>query len=191
MKNHLAIFASGSGTNAEAIILHFQNNESTEVSLIVTNKKDAGVIEIAKKHYIPVLVITKFQMSVPEMLMGILEKHSVNWIILAGFLLMIPEYLVKAFKNKMVNIHPALLPKFGGKGMYGKKVHSTVLEKGETESGITIHFVTEEYDEGKIIFQAETKIEKGETIESLERKIHQLEHKHYPVIIEKLVNNEL
>ena len=190
MKNHLAIFASGSGTNAEAIILHFQNNQSIAISLIVTNKKDAGVIEIAKSHRVPVLVINKEQMSDSGFLLAELQKYSVNWIVLAGFLLMIPEYLVKAFENKMVNIHPALLPKFGGKGMYGRNVHSAVIEKGETESGITIHYVTEEYDEGKIIFQAETKIEKGETIESLEKKIHQLEHKNYPSIIEKLVDHE-
>lgn len=117
-----------------------------------------------------------------------LKKYSVDWIILAGFLLMIPAFLVKAFENRMVNIHPALLPKFGGKGMYGRFVHESVLAKKEKKSGITIHFVTEEYDEGKIIFQTETEIEENETIGSLEKKIHQLEHKHYPIIIEKLVN---
>lgn len=187
MKNHLAIFASGSGTNADAIISYLSDKKTAEVSLIVTNKADAGVIQIAKKHHVPFLVISKEQMFDSGYLLAELQKHSLNWIILAGFLLMIPEYLVKVFENKMVNIHPALLPKFGGKGMYGKHVHQAVLEAKEQQSGISIHFVTEEYDEGKIIFQAETKIDDGETIESLEKKIHQLEHQHYPVIIEKLV----
>ena len=187
MKNYLAIFASGSGTNAEAILLHFQDKKLAEASLIITNNAEAGVNEVARKFNVPVLVMNKEQMNDAEFLLAELQKHSVNWIILAGFLLMIPEYLVKAFENKMVNIHPALLPKFGGKGMYGKRVHQAVLEAKEQKSGISIHFVTEEYDEGKIIFQAETKIEEGETIESLEKKIHQLEHQYYPVIIEKLV----
>ena len=187
MKNHLAIFASGSGTNADAIISYLTDRKTAEVSLIVTNKTDAGVIQIAKKHQVPVLVINKEQMFDSGYFLAELQKHSVNWIILAGFLLLIPEYLVKAFESKMVNIHPALLPKFGGKGMYGKHVHQAVLDSKEQQSGISIHFVTEEYDEGKIIFQAETKIEEGESIETLEKKIHQLEHEHYPVIIEKLV----
>ncbi len=126
-------------------------------------------------------------MNDSDFLLGELKKHSVDWIILAGFLLMIPPFLVRAFENKMINIHPALLPKFGGKGMFGKRVHQTVLEAKEQKSGISIHYVTDEYDDGEIIFQAETAIEKGETIESLEKKIHQLEHKHYPIIIEKLI----
>jgi phosphoribosylglycinamide formyltransferase-1 len=187
VKNHLAIFASGSGTNAEAILLYLQEKKSAEVSLIVTNKAEAGVNQVAKKFNVPVLVMNKEQLNDAEFLLGELKKHSVNWIVLAGFLLMIPAYLVKAFENKMVNIHPALLPKFGGKGMYGKRVHQAVLEAKEQKSGISIHFVTEEYDEGKIIFQQETTIENGETIETLEKKIHQLEHQHYPVIIEKLI----
>lgn len=187
MKNHLAIFASGSGTNADAILSYLQERKTAVVSLIVTNKADAGVIQVARKYGVPVLIIRKDELNNPDFLLGELKKYSVDWIILAGFLLMIPAYLVKAYHQKMVNIHPALLPKFGGKGMYGSHVHQAVLDKGETESGITIHYVTEEYDEGKIIFQADTKIEKGETIASLEQKIHQLEHQHYPLIIEKLV----
>lgn len=191
MKNHLAIFASGSGTNAEAILSYLRERKTAEVSLIVTNKAEAGVNEVARKFNVPVLVMNKEQMNDSEFLLGELKKHSVDWIILAGFLLMIPAFLVKAYENKMVNIHPALLPKFGGKGMYGKHVHQAVLEAKEQKSGISIHFVTEEYDEGKIIFQAETTLENEETIESLEKKIHQLEHQHYPLIIEKLVKNEL
>jgi len=187
VKNHLAIFASGSGTNADAIISYFQERKTAKVSLIVTNKAEAGVIQIANKHQVPVLVMNKEQMLDSAFLLGELQKYSIDWIILAGFLLMIPEFLVKAFKNKMVNIHPALLPKFGGKGMYGKRVHQAVLEAKEKKSGISIHHVTEEYDEGKVIFQAETDIQEGETIESLEKKIHQLEHQHYPIIIEKLI----
>lgn len=187
MKNHLAIFASGSGTNAEAILSYLRERNTAEVSLIVTNKAEAGVNEVAKKFNVPVLVMNKEQMNDAEFLLGELKKYSVDWIILAGFLLMIPAFLVKAFENKMVNIHPALLPKFGGKGMYGKRVHQAVLDAKEQQSGISIHYVTEEYDEGKIIFQTETNVERDETIESLEKKIHQLEHQHYPIIIEKLI----
>jgi phosphoribosylglycinamide formyltransferase-1 len=187
VKNHLAIFASGSGTNADAILTYLTEKNTAEVSVIVTNKSDAGVIQVAERFHVPVIILNKERLNDKQFLLGELQKYSVDWIVLAGFLLMIPPFLVHAFEKKMVNIHPALLPKFGGKGMYGKNVHNAVLEAGEKKSGITIHFVTEEYDEGKIIFQAETSLVDGETIESLEKKIHQLEHHHYPVIIEKLL----
>lgn len=183
----MAIFASGSGTNTEAILSYLAGKNTAEVSVIVTNKSDAGVIRVAERFHVPVIILNKERLNDKVFLLGELQKYSVEWVVLAGFLLMIPPFLVHAFENKMVNIHPALLPKFGGKGMYGKNVHKAVLEAGEKKSGITIHFVTEKYDEGKIIFQSETDIDDGETIESLENKIHRLEHQHYPVIIEKLV----
>ena len=187
MKNHLAIFASGSGTNADAIISYLSDKKTAVVSLIVTNKADAGVIHIAKKHHVPFLVISKEQMFDSGYLLAELQKHSVNWIILAGFLLMIPEYLVKVFENKMVNIHPALLPKFGGKGMYGMKVHESVIQAKEKESGITIHLVNEHYDEGGILFQAKTEILPSDTSEILAEKIHHLEYIYFPKTIEKYI----
>lgn len=187
VKIHLAIFASGSGTNANAIMQYFESHPKIKVALVVTNKPQAGVIGVAKKWNVPSLVINKQQLQDEEFLLGELKKHTVNWIILAGFMVMIPPFLVQAFNDKMINIHPALLPKFGGKGMYGRNVHEAVIKTGEKKSGITIHFVNEKYDEGKIIFQAETVIEPNETIESLEHKIHKLEHANYPSVIEKLV----
>lgn len=185
--NNLAIFASGSGTNADAICKYFANNPSISVGLIITNKKEAGVLEIAKKRNIPAGIVNREQLNDEAFLLGELKNHQINLIVLAGFMVMIPAFLVREYQNRMINIHPALLPKFGGKGMYGKHVHEAVLKAGEKKSGITIHHVTEEYDEGKIIFQAEVTISPDETIASLEEKIHRLEHENYPKIIEKLV----
>jgi phosphoribosylglycinamide formyltransferase-1 len=187
VKIHLAIFASGSGTNANAIMHYFESHPEIRVALVVTNKPQAGVIEVAKKWNVPSLIITNKQLQDEEFLIGELKKHNVNWIILAGFMVMIPPFLVCEYANKMINIHPALLPKFGGKGMYGRNVHEAVIKTGEKKSGITIHFVNEKYDEGKIIFQAETLIEPKDTVESLEQRIHKLEHANYPAVIEKLV----
>lgn len=179
----LAIFASGAGTNAEKIIEKCGEN----VALIVCNNPKAGVIDIAKKNKIPFLTIDKKSLYQTEGLLSHLQKHRVDLIVLAGFLWMIPQYLLNHFPHKIINIHPALLPKFGGKGMYGMNVHSKVIESGERESGITIHYVNDKYDEGEIIFQAKCEILTGDTPEILAQKIHELEHRHYPEIVKKMV----
>ena len=185
MKN-IAIFASGSGTNAEQIVLYFKNHQEIKVSLILSNNKNAFVLERAKKLNIPNLFFKKNDIKDEKKFLGILKKHEIDFIVLAGYLCLVPNYLIKKFPNKIVNIHPALLPKYGGKGMYGIKVHETIINNKEKESGISIHFVNEKYDEGQIIFQAKCNISENETAESLSKKIHKLEHQFYPQIIEKI-----
>lgn len=170
---------------------YFHANPNTEISLVVTNKPQAGVIQIAKKYDVQVLIVNNEQLNNEEFLLNELKSYQINGIVLAGFMVMIPPFLVRAFHNKIINIHPALLPDFGGKGMYGKRVHEAVLSSGKKKSGITIHLVNEEYDEGKIIFQKEIPLAENETTFSLEEKIHQLEHENYPLVIEKWMNHEL
>lgn len=182
---HIAIFASGSGTNTNVILDYFKNSSNIRVDLIVCNKETAGVVEIAKKNNIPFLIITKDLLNNSDYLLN--QLASIDFIVLAGFLLKIPAFLVKKYPNKIINIHPALLPKFGGKGMYGHFVHEAVIANKETKSGITIHYVTEEYDEGNIIFQKEIMLEKNETALTLEKKIHQLEHEFFPSIIKNTI----
>lgn len=183
---HVAIFASGTGSNAQKIIDHFRHSEKIKISLIVCNKPGAGVLEIAANENIPALLIEKqmFRLTgyVPE-----LKKQHIEFIVLAGFLWKIPPVLIEAFENKIINIHPALLPAYGGKGMYGSAVHSAVLAAKEKQSGITIHFVDEKYDHGKIIFQSTCPVGENDTVESLSKKIHQLEHTFYAKQIEKLL----
>jgi len=182
----IAIFASGSGTNAEAIMRHFAGHKSISVVLILTNKKDAGVIVRAERFKVPCQVFTKSQLE-DEWLLETLTIHSIDYIILAGFLLKIPPTLTTAFPNKICNIHPALLPKFGGKGMYGKHVHEAVIGAGETESGITIHLVNEEYDKGRVLFQAKCPVLPNDSPDDLASRIHKLEHEHYPRVVEEFV----
>ncbi len=182
MKN-LAIFASGGGTNAENIANYLKGNKEVCVKLILSNKKDAFVLERAKDLGIPSHIFSRQDFYETDQVVNLLESHQIDWIILAGFLWLIPDNLIKAYPNKIINIHPALLPKFGGKGMYGTRVHQAVVDAGEIESGITIHLVNEKYDEGKILFQASCEVEKNETAESLAAKIHQLEHTHFPKVI--------
>jgi len=181
----IAIFASGSGTNTENIVEYFKEKKTAIISLILTNKIEAYVIERAKLHNIPSIVFNKdeFKTSV----LALLIKEKIDLIVLAGFLWLIPEEITKAFDHKIINIHPALLPDFGGKGMFGDHVHKKVIESGRTESGITIHYVNEKYDEGNIIFQAKCKIEPNDDYLSLANKIHELEYEHYPRIIEELL----
>lgn len=178
---NLVIFASGSGTNAERISQHFANHPQIQVKEILSNKKDAYVHERAKAHGIPSSTFNRIEFTDPSFLKRL---ESIDYIILAGFLWLIPPYMVKVFKNKIINIHPALLPKFGGKGMFGNFVHEAVIASNESVSGITIHLVNEQYDEGKILFQAECEVEPGDDPATLARKIHQLEHVHYPKVIE-------
>ena len=190
MSQKIAVFASGEGTNAERLIKYFENTK-TPVAIVVTNNSKAGVVVRAGKYGVPVLQITKQELADIDCFFKMIEKHRVTWIVLAGFLLKIPSYLVQRFPNKIINIHPSLLPKFGGKGMYGNHVHKAVLEAGEKESGITIHFVNEHYDEGAIIFQATCVIEETDTVESLSKKIHALEYFHFPKVVEEVINKAI
>lgn len=183
-----AIFASGEGTNAENIIKYFTNDPRIKIKLVITNKDDAGVVTRAEKYKKNVQIIGKEALNnYSEKIIEFLRAEKIDLIILAGFLLKIPEAFVKAFPNKIVNIHPALLPKFGGKGMYGMNVHKAVIENKEAESGITIHFVNEEYDKGEIILQEKCKVESNDTAETLAAKIRELEHNFFPKAIEKLL----
>lgn len=180
----LAIFASGTGTNAENIIEYFEGHDKIEVALIISNRAKAGVIDIGPKHDIPVYIVDKEKLETTDKALKILEGNKIDFIILAGFLLKVPDYILQAYPDKIINIHPALLPDFGGKGMYGKYVHEAVINAGKKESGITIHLVNENYDEGKILHQVSLEIGEGETAESLAQRVQTLEHEHFPKIIE-------
>ena len=184
---HIAIFASGAGTNARKIIEYFENRGlRIKVSLIVCNVAGAGVLEIAKEKGIPSLIINKADFTATGYVES-LQNADINFIVLAGFLWKVPEVLVRAYPKAIINIHPALLPKYGGKGMYGARVHEAVIAAGEKESGITIHWVNEHYDEGAIIFQAKCSIDATDTADTLANKIHALEHAHFAPTIEKLL----
>lgn len=183
----LAIFASGTGTNAQQIIRHFNGHGMVKVALVVCNKPGAGVIQVAATAGIPILMIEKDRFFNGDAYTGELQERGIDFIVLAGFLWKLPSRLITAFSNRIINIHPALLPKYGGKGMYGRFVHEAVISAGEKESGISIHYVDEWYDHGNIIFQARCTIDEKDDAESLARKIHVLEHIHYPAVIEKTV----
>jgi phosphoribosylglycinamide formyltransferase 1 len=183
-----AVFASGEGTNAENLFKFFSNDPRIKIKLVVTNKDTAGVIARAEKYKKNVQIISKTALeNYTDQFIEFLKIEKIDLIILAGFLLKIPDAFIKAFPNRIINIHPSLLPKYGGKGMYGANVHKAVLENKETESGITIHLVNEEYDSGEILLQAKCAVLTGDTIETLAEKIHKLEHEHFPRAIEKLL----
>ncbi len=182
----IAIFASGNGTNAKKIIDHFKNSDVIKVSLIVCNNPNAGVLKIANEKNIPILLVEKNEFLDSGYIKE-LNNYGIDFIVLAGFLWKLPVILIKAFQGKIINIHPALLPSYGGKGMYGNAVHEAVIRAGEKQSGITIHYVDEIYDNGEIIFQATCPVEENDTAESLAQKIHLLEHRYYPQEIEKLL----
>ena len=182
----LVIFASGTGTNAAAIISYFKQNGKAKVSLIVSNKADAGVLQIAKREEIPFLIINK-QTLHETMLLEQLADVEPSLIVLAGFMWKVPAALVHAFPDKIVNIHPALLPGYGGKGMYGHHVHNAVVSAKEKESGITIHYVNEVYDDGNIILQARCAVNENDSADELATRIHKLEHFYYPRAIEFLL----
>ena len=183
----LAIFASGSGSNAEAIIQYFKDHSDIEVSLIVSNRADAGVLDRAKRLNVESLVIRRKEFYDTEELLIQLKEKRIDFIVLAGFLWLVPKYLIGAFPEKIVNIHPALLPKYGGKGMYGHHVHKAVAAARESESGITIHYVDENYDEGSIIFQARTALEQNDQPDEIAKKVLALEHEYYPRVIEEIL----
>lgn len=185
----IAIFASGAGSNARKIIEHLKGHVSIQVALIVCNKPGAGVLAIARTHQIPTLLIEKERFFKGDAYLAELQEHHIRFIVLAGFLWKVPDALIKAYPDKIINIHPALLPKYGGKGMYGMRVHEAVIAAGEKESGITIHYVNEHFDEGTPIFQARCPVAPGDTPEELAQKIHALEHRYFPEIVEKTVGN--
>ena len=187
MKKRIAIFASGSGSNAQKIMEHFKRSNDAEVALILTNNSDSYVLQRADNFEVPSHIFDKKEFYQTDRIVQLLKNLNINLIVLAGFLWLIPENLLKAYPNKIINIHPALLPKFGGKGMYGDKVHAAVLEEKELESGITIHFVNEAFDEGEIIHQSKFKIEKGDDLKMMKFKVQQLEHQHFPKVIEGLL----
>lgn len=183
----IAIFASGTGSNALKILETFQDHPTIKVGLVVSNNPDAGVLKHAHAFHTPALVITRRLLNDEEFMTTILDDQRIDVIVLAGFMLLIPSYLVKRYPNRIVNIHPALLPKFGGKGMYGMHVHRAVKEAGEAVSGISIHYVNEHYDEGQLIAQYEVGLDPGDSPESIARKVQVLEHKYYPVEIERVI----
>ncbi len=186
---HVALFASGAGSNAQKIIDHFRGSKTVNIALIVCNKPGAGVLNIAEKEQIPVLMIEKEVFFRGNGYLDELKAAGIDFIVLAGFLWKVPAALTAAYPNKIVNIHPALLPRYGGKGMYGMHVHEAIIAAGDQESGITIHYVDNVYDNGAIIFQATCAIEPGDTPSLLAQKVHELEHAHYPRIIEQVIDH--
>lgn len=186
----IALFASGTGTNSQRIIDHFRSHPGVKVSLIVCNKPGAGVLDIAARENIPQLMLDKEKFFRGNAYVDELRAKKIDFLVLAGFLWKIPVGLVEAFRGRIINIHPALLPKYGGKGMYGHHVHEAVIAAGERDSGITIHYVDEYYDHGKSVFQAFCPVDPNETPETLAKKIHQLEWAHYSRVIEEVVGSD-
>ena len=184
---NIAIFGSGNGSNAQRISEYFANKEGIKIATFVVNKKDAYMIERAKNLGIPYRVFDRNDFYNTNNVADYLKKMDIDIIVLAGFLWLVPENLLQAFPHRIINIHPALLPLYGGKGMYGMNVHQAVIDNKELESGITIHFVDEKYDEGTTIFQAKCNITPDDTAETLAQKIHLLEYEHFPVIIEQVI----
>ena len=186
----IAIFASGSGSNAEAIARHLADRADVHISLILTNNPEAGVIQRARRLHIPVVVFDKKTFNESTRIVELLVNEHIDLVVLAGFMMLIPEQLVQAFSRRIVNIHPALLPKYGGKGMYGHFVHEAVVAAGEVESGITIHYVNEVYDEGEIIFQATCALLPTDSPDDVARKVQVLEHEYYPRVVEQVVTEQ-
>ncbi|MDZ7740043.1 MAG: phosphoribosylglycinamide formyltransferase [Bacteroidales bacterium] len=187
MKN-IAIFASGSGTNAQKLMEYFSTRKTAIVKLLLTNKADAFVLERARNFSVPSLVFDRDDFYRNGKVLRVLRENDIDFIVLAGFLWLVPGEIISHYRGRIVNIHPALLPEYGGKGMYGSRVHRAVIENGEKESGISIHYVNEHYDEGDIIFQARCAVKAGDSPESLAARVHELEHSHYPAVVEKLIS---
>ena len=190
MKN-IVLFASGNGTNVQRIVEYFANSKNVCIKLIVCNKSTAYVIERAKKLNIDTLLIDKSMFYQSDELVEVLQKLEIDLIVLAGFLWLIPDNLIEAFPQKIINIHPALLPKYGGKGMYGMNVHKAVVANQEQYSGITIHYVNQHYDEGAIIFQQKCVLSNEDTPEDVAEKVHLLEYEYYPKVIEQIIEAKL
>ena len=185
----IAILASGEGTNAERIIQYFTGHHMVKVVVVITNKAEAGIIRRAQKLGVPVELLPASAFKEGKST-ELLRQYETDFVVLAGFLLRIPDDMLKAYPDRIVNIHPSLLPKFGGKGMYGSRVHEAVLEADEKESGITIHYIDEHYDEGAIILQAKCPVLEGDTPDTLASRVHQLEYEHYPAVIERILTSE-
>ena len=183
----IAIFASGSGTNTENIIKYFSTKNNVKVSIVLSNRSDAVVLERAARLGVRSIFFDREEFYNTDKVLRYLVLSKADFIVLAGFLWLVPDNILRKYENRIINIHPALLPSYGGKGMYGDKVHKAVLQNGDKESGITIHYVNEAYDEGDIIFQAKCTVEPGDTPESLAQRVHALEYQHYPRVIEELI----
>lgn len=184
---NIAIFASGSGSNAEQIIKHFQTIPDIQVKLVLTNNPDAFVIQRARKLNVEQIVFSRKDFYESGKVINILEQNDIDFVVLAGFLWLVPMPIIKKFPNKILNIHPALLPKYGGKGMYGARVHEAVKQAKDKETGISIHYVNENYDEGDLVFQAHCPVLPEDSIEDIQKKVHVLEYEHFPAIIEKTI----
>jgi phosphoribosylglycinamide formyltransferase-1 len=190
-KIKLALFASGNGSNALNIIDYFSSSSLIEIGFVLTNKKDAPIIELAKNKGVDTVILSNDEVANGELLTKICIEQEIDFIILAGYLRKIPSELLANYSNKMINVHPALLPKFGGKGMYGKYVHQAVVDAVESETGITIHFVNEHFDEGRVIAQFYCDVTINDTAESVQAKVQQLEQAYFPFVIEKTILNQL
>jgi len=186
MRN-IAILASGSGTNAENIIEYFSNQNSARVKLVLSNRREACVLKRAEALNVKSCFFDHNDFYTSGKVLGMLTENNIDFIVLAGFLWLVPESILSKYEGRIINIHPALLPRYGGKGMYGDKVHRAVLENRDAESGITIHYVSRQYDEGDIIFQARCRVEEDDTADTLAARVHALEYKHFPEVIEKLI----
>lgn len=184
---NVTIFASGSGSNAENIFNYFKDSKLARVGLLITDNPKAFVIERCRRHSVPCLVLSKRLIDDTDFMLGVLRDFRTNFVVLAGYIKLVPGYIVAAFDQRIVNIHPSLLPKHGGKGMYGSRVHQSVLDSGDKESGITIHFIDNDYDRGSVIFQAKCPVLPDDTADSLAQRVHALEYEHYPKVIEDTI----
>lgn len=187
MTKNIALFVSGTGSNARKIIEYFQDKDTVNCPLLISNKPTAPALTMAERYGLETMVLDRTDFYESEDILTVLEKYDIHLIVLAGFLWLIPTYLVEAYPQAIINIHPALLPKYGGKGMYGMRVHRAVKAAGEPESGITIHYVNEHYDEGDIIFQARCALEQTDSPEQVAKRVQQLEHRHFAPLIERLL----
>ena len=184
---NVTIFASGSGTNAENIFNYFKDSKLVRIGLLITDNPKAFVIERCRRHSVPCLVLSKRLIDDTDFMLGVLRDFRTNFVVLAGYIKLVPDYIVTAFDQRIVNIHPSLLPKHGGKGMYGSRVHQSVLDSGDKESGITIHFIDNDYDRGSVIFQAKCPVLPDDTADTLAQRVHALEYEHYPKVIEDTI----
>lgn len=185
----LAIFVSGSGTNCENIIRHFSGSQDVEIALVLSNRADAYALVRAKNLNIPTVIMPKSEFVQEDKLMAVMQEYKIDFIVLAGFLLMIPDFLINAYDRRMINLHPALLPKFGGKGMYGHHVHEAVKQAGETETGMTVHWVSSICDGGEIIAQFSTPLDPQDTPDDIAHKEHLLEQEHFPKVVEEILKS--
>lgn len=185
--NKIAILASGTGSNAVNLVQYFSKKKNIEIALLISNKKDAPVITKMRDLNIPVKVITNEEFDNSSYMLSLLHEYNISFIVLAGFLRIVPSPIIKAYENRIINIHPSLLPKYGGKGMYGMKVHEAVVASGDDKSGITIHYINDRYDEGEIIFQAFCDVSPTDSPEVVAQKVHALEYEYYPKVTEKII----